>query len=85
MQQFLFELRSMPGWLIEEYLLELGGYLSDDNWIVGSGWKANIIKMPDFQIGSLRVGQVRLEWWGDDNAVKDVLPALEQKMMRAGG
>jgi hypothetical protein len=85
LKQFLFELRSMPGWLIEEYLLELGGKLAENNWILGSGWKASIEKMSDFQIGSLRVGQVRLEWWGDENAILNILPVLEQKLMRAGG
>lgn len=85
MQHLLFELRSMPAWLIEEYLLELGGKISENNWIVGNGWKASIEKMSDFQIGSLRVGQVRLDWWGDENAIKNILPVLEQKLMRAGG
>lgn len=85
MQQFLYELRSMPIWLLQIYLEEIGGSSVADGSFSGDGWNAKIEKMDDFQIGSLRVGQIGLEWWGNEQAIKNVLPLLEQKMMRAGG
>lgn len=85
MKTYRYELRSMPAWLMQQYLHDLGGLLQEDGSFKGTGWQAKIDKMPDFQIGSLKVGQIMLEWQGDDQAVKDVLPLLETKMLRAGG
>lgn len=67
---------------MQAYLEEVGGKLNVDNWFEGSGWKAKINKIDDFIVGSTRVGQVRLEWWGDEQAVRMVLPQLERLMAR---
>jgi len=83
--QHIYELRSMPLWLLQIYLEEVNGILQENGWYIGPGWRAKIEKMNDFHIGSLSVGQVRLEWWGDEVANKEILPKLEQKMIRAGG
>lgn len=85
MRQYVYDLRSMPFWLMQIYLEEVDGFLQENGWYVGLGWKARIEKMEDFKIGSLSVGQVRLEWWGDEEAIRKILPRLEQKMIRAGG
>lgn len=85
MQVLVRELRSLPTWLLREYLEELGGQVTADDCITGPGWQARIIKMEDFSIGSLSVGQIRLEWQGNDLAYQTVWPQLEQKLARAGG
>lgn len=85
MHIFTRELRSMPIWLIREYLEELGGSVTSDDCISGEGWQACLTAMEDYVIGSLRVGQVHLEWKGNDRALEQVWPRLEQKLARAGG
>lgn len=79
------ELRSLPLWLLREYMEELGGQITSDDCITGPGWEARLTKVEDFSIGSLRVGQVRLDWKGDDQALASFWPKLEQRLMRAGG
>ena len=85
MHQHIYDLRSMPFWLLKIYIEEVGGILQENGWYIGQGWKARIEKMDDFQIGSLSVSQVRLEWWGNEDAIKEILPKLEKKLIRAGG
>ena len=79
------ELRSLPIWLLREYLIELGGQVGPDGNAVGPGWQARLTPMEDFVLGSLRVGQLRLEWEGNESAHQVFWPKLEQKLMRAGG
>ena len=78
-------LRSLPLWLLQEYLVELGGKLQEDGSVRGNGWKAQISQLDDFQIGSLKVGQVHLEVKAASDVVDDLMPALEKKLLRAGG
>lgn len=78
-------LRSLPLWLLEEYLVELGGIQQDGGIVQGEGWTARLEQVNDFQIGSLRVGQVHLEVHAETNAAEALLPALEKKLLRAGG
>jgi hypothetical protein len=68
-----------------EYLQELGGLHSAEWRFTGDGWHAQITQIEDFVIGSLRVGQVRLEWQGNDYALHSMWPLLEKKLLRAGG
>jgi len=82
---FSLELRSLPGWLLQEYVEELGGRLQSDGWLHGEGWQVRITPIEDFRIGSLSVGQIRLEWQGELAAYQRVWPQLEKKLMRAGG
>lgn len=79
------DLRAMPIWLLRDYLLQVGGQEQADGTIQGAGWQARLTQLEDFQIGSLRVGEVRLEITGDDGALAAVWMALEPKLMRAGG
>ncbi|HEX7973936.1 MAG TPA: DUF1952 domain-containing protein, partial [Anaerolineales bacterium] len=55
------EVRGLPLWLLKTYLIEIGGHEDESGLIAGSGWGAILTQMDDFQIGSIRVGQVRLE------------------------
>ena len=79
------EIRGVPPWFIQEYLQQLGGQIETDGWVRGAGWKACLTPMEDYQIGSLRVGQVRLELRGCTEAVGDLRNALEKRLLRAGG
>ena len=85
MERLVYELRSMPIWLLQTYLDEIGGEPDPDGNYCGEGWSATIEKMENFKIGALSVGQVRLNFIGEKQAIKNILPLLEQKMIRAGG
>lgn len=78
-------LRSMPVWLLREYLTEIGGQPDCNDGYCGEGWVATIEKMENYTIGSLSVGQVRLIFAGEPEVLMETLPLLEEKMMRAGG
>lgn len=79
------ETRGIPLWLLREYLEEGGGRATDDQRVVGDGWEVRLTQLEDFAIGSLRVGQVRLDIDGSDAAVARLLAFLEPKLIRAGG
>jgi hypothetical protein len=76
---------SIPLWLVREYLTELNGVPTGEDAVSGDGWQARLTRIEDAQIGSLRVGRVRLELYGDPAAIQKLLPALEKKLLRAGG
>ena len=78
-------LRSLPVWLLQEYLIELGGKSDEDGSVLGNGWRAQIRQLDDFQVGSLKVGQVHLKVKAVDDVVDDLMPVLEKKLLRAGG
>lgn len=94
------EVRAIPLWLLGEYLQELGGKIQrfsesanqrmsesarEEVWVAGPGWQAVLRQMEDFQVGSLRIGQVRLEIEAEETAFEALRPALEKKLLRAGG
>ncbi len=79
------DVRGIPLWLMREYLVELGGQAQADDLVAGPDWTARLSQLPDFRIGSLVVGEVRLEI----EAATERLPALrlqlDRKLIRAGG
>lgn len=82
-------LRSLPLWLLREYLVELGGVPSVGaaegvTYLNGPGWKANLEQIEDFAVGSLVVGQVRLTVTAGEGA-EQLFALLDQKLLRAGG
>ncbi len=79
------ELRALPLWLMRDYLLELGGVEQPDGLLVGDGWQARLTQLENFTIGSLSVGQIRLEWQAGEAAHARLWPILEKKLLRAGG
>jgi hypothetical protein len=79
------EMRGIPLWLLEEYLLELGAKRLQPGLVVGEGWTARLEQLPDFQLGSLQVGQLRLEVQATPDAWQALQPMLEKKLLRAGG
>lgn len=85
MAEFTLEMRAMPIWLLETYFSNVGGEKQADGSLQGAGWQATISQMEDFQVGSLRVGQVRLTVTGEEEVLAALWNELEPKLMRAGG
>ena len=77
-------LRSLPLWLLREYLVELGGEAESDTHLNGPGWQADLEQIEDFAVGSLVVGQVRLTVTAGEGA-EQLFSLLDQKLLRAGG
>jgi len=75
----------IPLWLLREYLVELGGRADGECAVEGAGWRAELAKLPDRQIGSLRVGRVELRLTGESEALAALRPGLDRKTLRAGG
>ncbi len=82
---FEIVIRGIPLWLFQEYIEEIGGSAQADGWLHSDGWRARLTQVEDFKLGSLRVGQVRLEIAGDAESVARARASLEPKLMRAGG
>lgn len=85
MIEYSRDIRGIPLWLLSEYLQELGGEVSAGGLITGDGWKASLTQLDDFRVGSLTVGQVRLEMQSTEEAWGSIQAGLEKKLLRAGG
>jgi hypothetical protein len=85
MQNITREMRGIPLFLLQEYLLEMGGTLQDKNTVIGAGWNAQLISMEPFRLGSLAIGQVRVEIQIEDDKLMDFLDTFSKKTLRAGG
>lgn len=84
-QTFDWQMRGIPLWLIREYLVEMGGREISPNLIEGEGWMVTLNQMADYQIGSISIGQVQLTLEATTEVMKTIKPALEKKLIRAGG
>ena len=78
-------IRAVPRWLLEGYLVDAGGRAAGDGRVDGDGWSATLTQVDDFVIGSLRIGEVRLDIDGEEDAVAGLLAALEPRLVRGGG
>lgn len=85
MPQMVRDVRGVPLWLWREYLVEMGGEAQNDWHVVGEGWEVHLTQMPDFQLGSLRVGEVRIELLGEEPVFSAFKAQLERKLVRGGG
>ena len=79
------DVHGVPLWLLQEYLIELGGALRGKQHVEGVGWKADFSKIEDYKIGSIVIGRVRLELSGEESKLQELMPNLEIKLMRGGG
>ncbi|MFN8471456.1 MAG: DUF1952 domain-containing protein [Anaerolineae bacterium] len=84
MARYVRDVRAVPLWLLREYLVELGAR-EEGQHLVGDGWRACLLQMEDFRIGSLAVGEVRVEIEGDAAVVDRVAAALDPKLSTRGG
>lgn len=79
------EIRGIPYFLLVEYLQELGGKEEEDGRLMGLGWEASLEKMEPFRLGSLVIGQVKVELKIEDALADEFIAKLSQKTLRAGG
>ncbi len=78
------EVHSIPLWLLRDYLTEVGGEADGENRVVGDGWTAVLTKLEPRQVGSLRVGRVKIEFEGQPDALTHMQTQFHKKTMRAG-
>ncbi len=84
-ERFETVVRGVPLWLMREYLEQIGGREQADGRFEGEGWRARLTQIEDYAIGSLRVGQARLEIEGEADAVARAQASLQPKLLRGGG
>ena len=78
------EMRGIPFFLLQEYLVELGGTLMNDDLVTGHGWKVKLTRMEPYKIHSLSVGQSRLDMELEDEVADLFLERFALKTLRAG-
>lgn len=85
MPTIVHEMRGIPFWLLREYLEEMGGTAAGEDVLAGDGWQVKMTRMEPFRLGSLEVGQVRLEIEVDADKEADFRERFAKKTLRAGG
>lgn len=85
MQTISREIRGIPFFLLKEYLQEMGGELVEEDLIQSPGWIVRLSRMDPYRIGSLVIGQTRLDIQIEDELVDDFFEQLNKKTLRAGG
>jgi hypothetical protein len=85
MQKFEREIRGIPLFLLVEYLEEMGGTVVEEGHVQGPGWRVRLQRIEPFRIGSLEVGQSRLDFEIEDHLVDDFMDLFGKKTLRAGG
>jgi hypothetical protein len=84
MQKIIREMRGIPFFLLREYLEEMGGTALSDDQVQGPGWSVKLSRMEPFRLGSLSVGQTRLEMDIEDHILDDFMERFGKKTLRAG-
>ncbi len=84
-ERFVQEVRGIPQWLLEKYIHDLGGVISEDGCINGHGWTVYLEQQENYCIGSLEVGQIGLVLEAEPDVFDEIRSALEKKLLRAGG
>jgi hypothetical protein len=84
MQTLVREMRGIPLWLLREYLEEMGGTAIDDHFVQANGWNVRLTRLDPFRLGSLEVGQTRLDIEIDNGRVDEFIAAFDKKTLRAG-
>lgn len=71
--------------LARGYLESVGGEIRDDETVTGPGWHATLSN-GTVEVGpSLELTEVTVVFDGKEAALEEVIPAFEQKAIRAGG
>ena len=78
------EMRGIPFFLLQEYLVELGGTQGRDDLITGQGWKIKLTRMEPDRLHALSVGQTRLDMELEDEIADQFLERFAIKTLRAG-
>ncbi len=81
------ELRSMPLWLAESYLIKLGGeVIEKERLLRGDGWEARLTPGKPVKLGSLHIGRHYLDISGKNEAtLQQLMSRLGVMLMRGGG
>lgn len=89
MRQITQDMRGIPLWLLREYLEELGGTAEDaaeaTAVVRGAGWQARLNRLEPLRLGSLAIGQVRVELEIEEALADAFVARFAKKTMRAGG
>lgn len=75
----------VPLWLMKEYLADLGAVETEENVMVGDGWRAVVRKAVPNRIGSLVVGGAAVDFSGDPAKLQAMFQKLHLKTLRGGG
>lgn len=84
MQKIDREMRGIPFFLLREYLEELGGTAVEEDRVEAPGWNVKLTRMEPFRLGSLEIGQTRLEIEIEEHLLDDFMERFGKKTMRAG-
>jgi hypothetical protein len=84
MQKITREIRGIPFFLLQEYLQEMEGTDVGEDAIQGLGWIVHLNRMEPFRLGSLEVGQTKLEIQIEDDKVDEFMERFSKKTLRAG-
>ncbi len=84
MQKIVREMRGIPFFLLREYLEDLGGTAVAEDRVKGPGWSVKLERMEPFRLGSLKVGQTRLEIEIEEHLADDFMERFGKKTLRAG-
>jgi hypothetical protein len=84
MQTIIREMRGIPFFLLREYLQEMGGRLLGEDQVQGPGWTVHLARMQPFRLGSLEIGQTRLEIQIEDDLADEFMERFSKKTLRAG-
>lgn len=79
------EMRNLPLFRLQEYLVEAGSEQIGERTFQGKGWNANIEKMEPAQILTITVPRDMVVIEGDESEVDRVHAFMRQKTMRGGG
>ena len=82
---FTRDIRGIPFFLLQEYLQEMGGKPGEGGLVQAPGWTVRMTRLEPFRLGSLEVGQTRLEVQIEEQLADDFLDGLSKKTLRAGG
>ena len=80
------ELRSTPLWLVERYLLKLGGaVVVPERHVVGLDWEAWLAEGEPVRLGSLQIGVAYLDLFAAEEVLETLMQKLGLWLMRGGG
>ncbi len=91
MRHIAQDMRGIPLWLLREDLEELGGAAESaaentaEAVVRGAGWQVRLTRLEPLRLGSLAIGQVRVELEIEDALADDFVARFAKKTMRAGG
>ncbi len=76
------ELRALPRFRIMDYLVQVGGEVSEALEVQGKGWSATIEALEPDQVGIVSIPRDRLVIEGDERAVERVYSFMWRKVRK---